>query len=225
MRFKSHGNFHSLNTATFACIPPFFYSSRSVWKHQRWSEILFFSLSLVVGSRAISLSAYSCTHMHRSWMRTAFLASWQCARASAYLDYKPFILPFLFLPPFSSQSRRFISTLIRCATKSLHPRIGFFLRVQLVFFTLEIIRDGLFDVTFRHYYILYIYRLVFPLSFNYRNRERINNALQLNSPSSKRSRLFIHLTDYLNTRPSFHSLARSKCTLRNYIFFAIFAYR
>lgn len=156
MRFKSHGNFHSLNTATFACIPPFFYSSRSVWKHQRWSEILFFSLSLVVGSRAISLSAYSCTHMHRSWMRTAFLASWQCARASAYLDYKPFILPFLFLPPFSSQSRRFISTLIRCAAKSLHPRIGFFLRVQLVFFTLEIIRDGLFDVTFRHYYIIYI---------------------------------------------------------------------
>lgn len=57
--------------------------------------------------------------------------------------------------------------------------------------------------------ILYIYRLVFPLSFNYRNRERINNALQLNSPSSKRSRLFIHLTDYLNTRPSFHSLDRS----------------
>lgn len=73
--------------------------------------------------------------------------------------------------------------------------------------------------------LYYIYRLVFPLSFNYRNRERINNALQLNSPSSKRSRLFIHLTDYLNTRPSFHSLARSKCTLRNYIFFAIFAYR
>lgn len=36
-------------------------------------------------------------------------------RPSAYLDHKPLILPFLFLPPFPSQSRRFISTLIRCA--------------------------------------------------------------------------------------------------------------
>lgn len=109
------------------CIPPFFYSVPpcSVWKHQRRVETKF-SLSLVVGSLAISLSAYSCTHMHHRSSPPVVdahrIPSVLAMRPSAYLDYKPLILPFLFLPPFSSQSRRFISTLIRC--KSLHPRIG-----------------------------------------------------------------------------------------------------
>lgn len=55
-------------------------------------NFLSLSLSLVVGSLAISLSAYSCTHMHRSWMRTAFLASWQCARVHTWITSRWFYL-------------------------------------------------------------------------------------------------------------------------------------
>lgn len=120
--------------------PAFFYS---VAPHASKASTSKFSLSLslAVGSLAISLSAYSCTHMHRSSppvvdahrVPSNVLAT--CP--SAYLDYKPLILPFLFLPlAFSLAISPFISTLIRCApSRCTLESVRFFLPLfrQLLF--------------------------------------------------------------------------------------------
>lgn len=138
--FKSHGNSRSFKEAVL-CIPPSFIQSlRMLRKHQR-RNFLSLSLSLAVGSLAISLSAYSCIHMHRSSppvvdahrVPSNVLAT--CP--SAYLDYKPLILPFLFLPlAFSLAISPFISTLIRCApSRCTLESVRFFLPLfrQLLF--------------------------------------------------------------------------------------------
>lgn len=172
------------------CIPPFFYSVPpcSVWKHQRRVETKF-SLSLVVGSLAISLSAYSCTHMHhrsshRSWMRTAFLASWQCARVHTWITSRWFYL-FCFFHLFprnlADLSRRWYDA-SRCILES----VRLFLPPSSCFsrnYSRRIVRHLSF--------VFDDYRLVFPLSFNYSlETERTNyNASQLNAPSSKKGAL------------------------------------
>lgn len=145
-----------------------------------------------MGSLAISLSAYSCTHMHHRSSPPVVdahrIPSVLAMRPSAYLDYKPLILPFLFLPPFSSQSRRFISTLIQCvdASRCILESVRLFLPPSSCFsrnYSRRIVRHLSF--------VFDDYRLVFPLSFNYSlETERTNyNASQLNAPSSKKGAL------------------------------------
>lgn len=100
-----------------------------------------------MGSLAISLSAYSCTHMHHRSSPPVVdahrIPSVLAMRPSAYLDYKPLILPFLFLPPFSSQSRRYLDVDTMQVVASSNRFASFFLRRAV---SLEIIRDGLFDI-------------------------------------------------------------------------------
>lgn len=153
--------------------PAFFYS---VAPHASKASTSKFSLSLslAVGSLAISLSAYSCTHMHRSSppvvdahrVPSNVLAT--CP--SAYLDYKPLILPFLFLPlAFSLAISPFISTLIRCApSRCTLESVRFFLplfrQLLFLFFAPSKLFDALLPLE-----AFDDYRLISPLSFNYRN--------------------------------------------------------
>lgn len=100
------------------CIPPFFYSVAPLTlkaSTSAWNEI--FSLSLSLSGGGLSRNFVECilVYSYAPIVDAHRIPSVLAMRPSAYLDHKPLILPFLFLPPFPSQSRRFISTLIRCA--------------------------------------------------------------------------------------------------------------
>lgn len=173
------------------CIPPFFYSVPpcSVWKHQRRVETKF-SLSLwwwaLSQFRWVHTRVLICTtdRAHQSWMRTAFLASWQCARVHTWITSRWFYL-FCFFHLFprnlADLSRRWYDA-SRCILESVRlflPPSSCFSRnySRLIVRHLSFVFDD--------------YRLVFPLSFNYSlETERTNyNASQLNAPSSKKGAL------------------------------------
>lgn len=166
-------------------------------KHQRRN---FLSLSLwrwaLSQFRWVHTRVLICTdRAHRSWMRTAFLAmSWQRARVHTWITSRWFYLFCFFHSPFPSQSRR-LSRRWYDARQVVAPSnrfASFFLCFVNFCFFFSLPRNySMRCCLSKHSMIIGWYlhcRSI--IETNYR---------QLKPPSFPPWRLFIHLTDYLNT--------------------------